>query len=240
LVRVGGFFIGGGVVAAVWGVVVARRGDYLTAVTMAGFAVFIFSMMLAMTIVEIGRNSLRVVSDASGTVFRVDPVIVGLLYAALIAFIVSGILFVRFLPTGQLDIPTPSRGWQILAPVPVAGAVAIAVLGLRTMRARGGPGYVRLTPEGFEIANAVSTSSGAWADVTKVTDETADDKGRFHIVFCMKDGSEQVVNGADYLVPKGRALYWMVRHYWLHPEQRAELTDGRAVERLREGRFDLQ
>ena len=30
----------------------------------------------------------------------------------------------------------------------------------------------------------------------------------------------------------------MIRHYWKHPENRAELTDGRALERLRNEQFD--
>jgi hypothetical protein len=40
------------------------------------------------------------------------------------------------------------------------------------------------------------------------------------------------------LVPNGAALYWMIRHYWLHPENRIELTDGRALERLRNEDFE--
>ena len=40
--------------------------------------------------------------------------------------------------------------------------------------------------------------------------------------------------------PNGAALYWMVRHYWKHPEDRAELTDGRALERLRTEQFEAE
>lgn len=32
--------------------------------------------------------------------------------------------------------------------------------------------------------------------------------------------------------PKGTALIELVRFYWRHPEQRTELADGRALERL--------
>jgi hypothetical protein len=31
----------------------------------------------------------------------------------------------------------------------------------------------------------------------------------------------------------------MVRHYWRHADDRVELTDARALQRLDEGRFDL-
>ena len=30
----------------------------------------------------------------------------------------------------------------------------------------------------------------------------------------------------------------MIQPYWKHPENRAELTDGRALERLRKEQFD--
>jgi len=58
-------------------------------------------------------------------------------------------------------------------------------------------------------------------------------------VLCRADGSELVLDGADFYVPKGVGLYWMVYHYWRHPEDRAELADGRALDRLRDERFDV-
>jgi hypothetical protein len=54
----------------------------------------------------------------------------------------------------------------------------------------------------------------------------------------MQDGSNHVVNAANF-TPHGVALYWMMRHYWRHPEDRIELTDGRALERLRNEDFDI-
>jgi hypothetical protein len=58
-------------------------------------------------------------------------------------------------------------------------------------------------------------------------------------VLSLQDGTEEIIEGADLYVPRGAALYWMVRHYWRHSDGRAELTDGRAVDRLREERFEL-
>jgi hypothetical protein len=37
--------------------------------------------------------------------------------------------------------------------------------------------------------------------------------------------------------PEGRALRRIVHCYWKHPENRHELTDGRALERLRNEDF---
>ena len=48
-----------------------------------------------------------------------------------------------------------------------------------------------------------------------------------------------MIDGADFYVPNGVGLYWAVRHYWRHPEDRVELGDGRALQRLSEGRLDV-
>ena len=56
----------------------------------------------------------------------------------------------------------------------------------------------------------------------------------------MADDSTHVINGADTYTPGGAVLYRMVRHYWRHPEQRAELADGRAPARYRRGDFDTR
>jgi hypothetical protein len=55
----------------------------------------------------------------------------------------------------------------------------------------------------------------------------------------LRDGTEKTIDGAYLYVPNGAGLYWMVRHYWRHPEDRVELIDHRALERLRDGQFDL-
>ena len=59
------------------------------------------------------------------------------------------------------------------------------------------------------------------------------------MVLRLRDGKEEIISVADIYVPGGVALYWLVRHYWRHPEDRTELVDTRAKERLRDGRFDL-
>jgi len=149
----------------------------------------------------------------------------------------SGLVFIFYAPTGRLDIPM-SRGYQIFSPVVMAIAVAAVAIGLVFVLRRGGIGYLKLTPEGIDIANMVSTKYVDWNDVVDVKDNT-DTKRRTRkaIVFCLKDGSEEIVDGADFYIPNGIALYWMVRHYWRHPDDRSELTDDRALDRLRDESF---
>jgi hypothetical protein len=38
--------------------------------------------------------------------------------------------------------------------------------------------------------------------------------------------------------PDGVALRQLVRFYWQHPDNRGELTDGRALKRLADERFE--
>ena len=57
----------------------------------------------------------------------------------------------------------------------------------------------------------------------------------------LKDAKPIVFANADRFASSfGAALYWMVRHYWKRPENRAELTDGRALERLHNEQFDSE
>jgi hypothetical protein len=58
-------------------------------------------------------------------------------------------------------------------------------------------------------------------------------------MFVMSDDSAPTL-AAGSITPDGSALRELVRFYWEHPESRDELTDGRAVERLAEERFDAR
>jgi hypothetical protein len=97
---------------------------------------------------------------------------------------------------------------------------------------------LRLTPDGIENANIFQTRQGSWDDVTDVSDETANKNARQPISILMKDAKPILIQNASGYAPSGAALYWMVRHYWKHPEDRGELTDGHALERLRNEDFE--
>lgn len=90
---------------------------------------------------------------------------------------------------------------------------------------------------GFELANLVLTQQGTWDEVVDITDEYPGKQGRYLTVFVMNEGKPKVLTNTGGVAPSGAALYWMIRHYWKNPENRAELTDGRAIERLRTEQF---
>jgi hypothetical protein len=223
---------------AYWGVVAALRGHYLTAVVLLGLLVFPVLISLSLHLVAFGRTTLRASSDATGTTLRTARLLSGAFFIGLAAFVVSGVLFIIFLPAGALDIPV-SRGWQIFSPILMAVAVVFAMIGLANGYRRGGLGYVELSPTGVAVANILTTDSVGWSDVVDVKDTSGATRTRKAVVLSSADGSEKVIDGADFYVPEGVPFYWMVRHYWLHSEDRAELTDGRALKRLGEQRFDV-
>jgi hypothetical protein len=190
-----------------------------------------------MTLASVGRVGFRAAYDETGTTVLPDRLFGILFFAGLIVLIPSGVLFVIFTPRGQIDIPM-SRGMQVFSPALMGFAVVVAIVGLISAWRRGGMGYLKLTRTGIDNANIAFTKSFDWDDIANITDSAETKRTRKAIVLCLHDGSEEVIEGADLYVPRGSALYWMVRHYWSHSEDRPELTDGRAVERLRDGRFE--
>ena len=220
-----------------WGAAAMVRGHYLTTVVAFGWAFFPLAAVAALMLASFGGTSLRADYDSTGTTVLPDRSFSVLFFTGLVVLIPSGVLFVIFVPRGEIDIPM-SRGMQIFSPVLMASAVLVAVFGLISAWRRGGVGYLRLTSTGIDNANIVFTKSIDWDDIVNITDTSQTKRTRKAIVLCLQDGSEEVIEGADLYVPRGAALYWMMRHYWAHPDDRSELIDGRAVERLRDERFE--
>lgn len=231
-------FGAGGLFSAAWAAIFAKRSDGLTAAVLAGFAIVALAFAGAVTLPQFGLVNARAVYDSRGTKLQVDRVVILLFTVALLAAVPSGVLFVIFVPRGDVGIPM-THGERIFTPYLIGLGVLCAAAGLIAMVTRGGPGYLRLTPQGFEIIGILFTRKGRWQDVTNITDEAPDKRMPFAISIVMRNDATRVIQGATSYTPYGRGLYWMIRHYWLHPENRAELTDGRALERLRNERFEV-
>jgi hypothetical protein len=219
-----------------WGAAALIRGHYLTTVVALGWALFPAAILAAIARASFGRVSVRAHYDSTGTTLLPDRWLSILFITGLVVLIPSGVLFVILAPSGTLDIPM-SRGMQIFAPVLMAAAVLVAVLGLISAWRRGGIGYLKVTPAGVETANIVSTKSVGWDEIVDVKDSSEEKKTRRAIVLCLRDGSEAFVESANLYVPGGVALYWMVRHYWRNGADRSELADRRSLDRLRDEQF---
>jgi hypothetical protein len=217
----------------------AVRGDYLTAVGVGTFVGFPIVLVTALGYVAGGWTSLRTGNDATGTKIHADRIFEWSMYLGIASFTVGATLIAIFLPRGMIDLSV-TRGWRLAAPIVLVPAVIFAVRGLYTAYKRGGMGYVKLTPAGLDIANIISNDIVEWDDVVAIHDHSEDKKTRKAAVLTLKDGEEKIIDGLDFYVPRGAPLFWMVRHYWLHPDDRTELVDGRALDRLKAGRFEVE
>lgn len=214
------------------------RGAYMEAFVGVGFLLPLVLAVIALQLVARGHTALRADHDSTGTLLRPDRTFSTLGLSAFGVAIPIGIIFVIFTLTGDLHM-FPSRRGQAGAVVLGCLATGTAVWALIIAWRRGGIGYVKLAPSGLDIADIKNTEFVSWDDVLAVADHSeSNKKTRKAIVLRLRDGTEKTIDGADFYVPNGVGLYWMVRHYWRHADDRAELTDGRALGRLREGRFD--
>lgn len=110
-----------------------------------------------------------------------------------------------------------------------------SVLVFRNVK-RGRPALT-LAAEGVDYLDASVKFTVSWDEVTDIVGIAPKGKTFRPVVFERKDGPPVVIANAAARSPGGRALFWMIRHYWLHRAVGAELVNGVAVERLTSGRF---
>lgn len=220
------------------GAAAATRGNYLTTIVMFGFAIVLLLSMSAISLAGLGRTTLNTTSDATGFAVWPDRKFSILTLAAIVVFIPSGLIFTVFAPFGAIETAN-TRMLQTILPVAAGFAVFTGISGLISAWRRGGIGHVKLTPAMIENADILTTRVFEWDDVVDVADHAESRKARRAVVLRLRDGREEIISIADIYVPRGVALYWLVRHYWKHPEDRMELVDGRAAERFHQGSFAL-
>ncbi|WP_234803665.1 hypothetical protein [Mycolicibacterium diernhoferi] len=232
-------FAASGVAAVVMTVDRLQRGEYLTAVITFGATVFCVSSAFLTARLRFMSIPMRPDVGSAGTVLLPDSLTVGLVAAVFVSGLLAGLPYVIYVPQGAVDLSL-SRGQQVFSPILIGLLVVFCLGGLIAIARRRGMGHLRLTAEGFEVVDVLFTRRGSWEDVIDVTDQTPDKNLRHPIVLVVRDAKPIVINNASGFVPNGAALYWMVRHYWLHPENRDELEDGRALDRLRNERFAVE
>lgn len=230
-------FGGWAVLFLVWGIHVLVRHEYLTTIVMLGGAVFCVALVTALLIIRSNHATWRGQFDATGSLFRPDRTVDVLYQAGGVGALVAMALYAVGAPLGRVDVPTPAGMRGYFPFICAAGAISGAA-GLVKTRARGGVSYLRLSPNGFEMAQGFSATPVGWDTVKDVSDRypRGSIPARGTIVVTTSDGRTRTL-AADSYTPGGQALRELVRFYWQHPDVRAELTDGRALERLRQERF---
>jgi hypothetical protein len=85
------------------------------------------------------------------------------------------------------------------------------------------------------LAQCISSVRGEWDDVTDIADHRPGKSSplRATLFVTFRDGRTRT-QAIDSYTRKGEALRRLVRYYWLYPDRRAELTDGKVIERLAE------
>lgn len=225
-------------VYCVLGAAAALHGSYLTTAVSVGWAAFLLLLALVAGLVMAGRLVPQIDSERMGLTLRPDRVFSVLILAGVVATIPSTLIFVVFAPMGAIDFAT-TRALRVFWPICAAMLLVIVITGLVRAWRRGGVGHVTLTPAMVENADVMKTMLFEWDDVVEVCGHAESMRAHRPVVLRLRNGDEAVIGNANVFVPGGAALYWMVRHYWRHPEDRGELVDDRALQRLRQGQYDL-
>ena len=148
-------------------------------------------------------------------------------------------LYVVFIPHGVTELPFAAPGRGLVNQSLMGSLLVLSLIGLAALVKRREPGYLRIGRDGVENADIFRTRTARWEDIVDITDK-ADKRSRIPIVLILRDDKPIVVPNAASYAAGSSALYWMVRHYWKHPENRIELTDGWALERLRTEQFEAE
>jgi hypothetical protein len=212
----------------------------------------IFAGVTLFWAIPVGQKSLakrpapRARSDAEATTLRpgrsVDvcaAVMMSVGWATAWAWAVLGVLDVVRFPIGE--------GGRFAYVIPFGGFGVFCATYLGMMVKNRGTAYLRLTPTDFVFAEGFYTGRGRWSDVAAVNDDVpvydsgfwtfktkkAQPYARCAVSITKLDGTMAAVpNGALY-APDGDALREWVHFYWQHPEYRVELSDDRALARLK-------
>jgi hypothetical protein len=224
-------FVPFGVLCLAWAFRYSARAEYLSAVVALGFAVFTLGLVAMMATVASRKVTPRVTCDEAGIMVRPDRRVDGLLMASTIGAFLAMAVYAVFAPLDVLDIRVP-RGDQRYFVISCAAGVLVSICSLRQIIAHRGTSYLRMTADRLETGNTMSTVERGWDEVTDIADRPRNGRKPSGTTYITSHDGRTRVLPSDWYTPGGHGLRELVRFYWQHPEDREELIDGRAVERL--------
>ncbi|OCH79000.1 hypothetical protein [Gordonia sp. UCD-TK1] len=173
------------------------------------------------------------VDTATGRLtLRYDQIFDRLSRAALALGAAGGIVFVALVPMGKLDLSlTP--GQRTFFPLAV-GVTVVAAVYAEYARHKHGPPRITLDVDAVTLNRTSSQTPFRWADITRMDAERIGSWPKRDVVYIETTEASKpyVLGDAPCYTPGGAALYSLLRFYWLNPESRIELSDGRAAARL--------
>ncbi|MFL0285657.1 hypothetical protein ACJEIK_01140 [Mycobacterium sp. SMC-16] len=188
--------------------------------------------------VLVGRVKLRASFDAAGTTLR-SASAAKYLVAVLVALVVGGGLFLMFNSQVRDDLPSDARDRG-----KVTVLLVISLIGLGFMartRGRPAPG-LRLSADGVDYTDCYAPFTLAWDEISDITGLAPKGKTYYRPVVLELHGDRPpaVINNASAWAPDGVVLFWLIRHYWRYRQDRGELSNDVAIERLRDGRVTAE
>lgn len=244
--RAGSYLIGAiAIVGSVTAVFVAVTvGQLMLALLFVGLTLF-WSIPFGQKLF-LKRLVPRATVDTSGTTLRPDLSVDVLALVMMLIGLTTGSAWAVLGLLGEVTWPFGAHyglGYVIF----FGGFGAFCIWYLALMVRNSGTGYVRLTPDGCVLAEGFIMGRANWAEVTAVTDEVpvyttrrsvlrttkTQPYARCAISITKTDGTMAAVPNGNLYASSGASLRELIRFYWQHPDLRGELTDERALERLR-------
>lgn len=218
-----------------WAGVTFGRGEYLTVAVLLLVAVSLVGMIpVPLVLALLGRVTPRARFDDQATTIRPDRVVDGFQRWGTLGTYVAAATIAIFRPLGMVDIPLPSHvGYRGSLIVTVYVVAVFGIYEVWKAFRPAGVSFVRLTAKGFAMSQASSSMEGEWDDVVAITDRKRGKKPPYRaMAFVEFDDGRVLTQVVDDYTPGGEAMRRWVNYYWLYPNHRDELTDGRAIERL--------
>jgi hypothetical protein len=218
-------------------VLAVQRTHWLAATICLVVVVFSLITAAGMVWVMTGRTKLRASVDAAGTTLRQAPML-KYLVALLVTIAVGSALFLVFGSHVHDDLPATAKDRGKVIALLFGSLLG---LGFAARSRRRPPPILRLSAAGIEFCDTFTTFTLAWHEIRDITGRAPKSKTYRPVVFEVHhDAPPAVINNASAWAPDGVALFWLIRHYWLHSEDRAELSNGVAIARLTEGKVSAQ
>lgn len=215
---------------AFWAYGAAKQLSLVTLVVIIGLALTSIYSIFMMT--QSKTVAFQASFDTTGTRLRPDKRIENNLRRLIVTAGISTWLMFLAWVFGVLYLPLGNA--RHVFPLCAGAAAAVLTWSWVKLVRQGSLSYLVLTPEGFEFSTLREPKTGKWDEVENIADKLPDEERFWNpMVVTMAGGETLLMEAPGTYTPKGTALVELVRFYWQRPEQRDELTDGRAVERLR-------
>lgn len=215
---------------AFWAFGAAKQLSLVTLVVILGLALTCIYLIYIMT--QSRTVAFQASFDTTGTRLRPDRRIENNLRRLIVTAGISTWLMFLAWVFGVLYLPLGNA--RHVFPLCAGAAAAVLTWCWVKLVRQGSLSYLVLTPQGFEFSTLREPKTGKWDEVENVADKLPDEERFWNpMVVTMAGGETLLMEAPGTYTPKGTALVELVRFYWQRPEQRDELTDGRAVERLR-------